>query len=116
MTTQSDDQHPRSYGCTFACGNPYDVIVTMVSDASTEFLCIPCFIKTAADMLTAMTNHDDPTVKAAMAYAAEHPITQTPGPPGRKGKKNAPATANDLDIFAAYDAVTDTGDDSIEMT
>lgn len=115
MTTESNEAQPRSYGCTFGCGNPYDVIVTMISDASTDLLCIPCFIKVAHDMLQAMTEHDNPQVQAALAYAAANPLTQVPGPSGRKGRKNAPATSNDLDILDAYDGVIDTEDLSDEF-
>jgi len=105
VTTQSDGTHERSYGCTFGCGNPYDVIVTFVNDASTEMLCIPCYIKMASDMLTAMVKSDDSNVKAAMEWAARNLAPQVPGPAPKRGRKNAPATADSPDIFEAYDGI-----------
>lgn len=105
MTTPSDETHGRSYGCTFGCGNPYDVILTMVNDASTEMLCIPCFIKMASDMLTAMVSSTDPNVQAAMEWASKNLAAQVPGPAPKKGRKNAPATADSPDIFDAYDGI-----------
>lgn len=105
MTEPSDDTSMRSYGCTFGCGNPYDVIVVMVSDGTTEFLCIPCFVKMASDMVAAITDADDPTVKAAMEWASSNPVENTPGPRGKRGRHNAPATNNDPDLMEAFDDV-----------
>lgn len=94
----------RSYGCTYGCGNPYDVIMVDVKNGTTEFLCIPCFVQLAASMIEAMTNSADPSVMAAMEAAAATYGNQAPGPAGKRGRKNAPATNDDPDIFAAYDS------------
>lgn len=103
MTIPAPNQ--RSYGCEFACGNPYDVILIQVSDGTTQFLCIPCFIKLAAEVVEAMTNGESAQVQEAMsayrATAGEPP----PGPTGKGRGHNAPATATDPDLFAAYDDV-----------
>lgn len=61
------DVPPRSYGCSLGCGNPYDFVVVMVEDGTTQMLCTPCFVRTAADMLEAMLNSDDPEVQRRIA-------------------------------------------------
>lgn len=103
MTDNAQTQ--RSYGCEFACGNPYDVILIQVSDGTTQFLCIPCFIKLASDVVEAMTDGNSEYVQSAMsayrATAGEPP----PGPTGKARGHNAPATSSDPDLFAAYDDV-----------
>ena len=103
MTNPAQPQ--RSYGCEFACGNPYDVILIQVSDGTTQFLCIPCFIKLASDVLGAVLNDDPAQVTEAMsayrATAGEPP----PGPTGKARGHNAPATSDDADLFAAFDDV-----------
>jgi hypothetical protein len=102
--TQSS-QPARSYGCTFGCGNPYDVVIVQVADGTTEFLCMPCFVKLAADVLAAMTETDNPQVNLALASMGGLGQQSAPGPTGRARGHNAPATASDPDIFAAYDDV-----------
>ncbi len=98
-------QFERSYGCTFGCGNPYDVIVVSVADSTTELLCMPCFIRMAVDLAEAITSPDSDAVKAALALAPLVPPVSMNGPGPRKGRRNAPATAADPDILAAYDDV-----------
>lgn len=105
MTATSDVVPMRSYGCTLGCGNPYDVIVIMVSDGTTEFVCIPCFVKLASDMVAAITDSEDPNVKAAMEWASANPAESAPGPTGKRGKHNAPATNDDPDLLDAYEDI-----------
>lgn len=105
MTTTSDSAPMRSYGCTMGCGNPFDVIVTMVSDGTSELVCIPCFVKLASEMIAAITEPDNPNVAEAMAWASGNPIDSTPGPTGKRGKHNAPATSEDPDLLDAYEDV-----------
>lgn len=95
----------RSYGCTFGCGNPYDVVVVQVADGTTEFLCWPCFIKLSADILAAITETDNPTINLALASMNGLGGQAVPGPTGRDRGHNAPATSDDADLFAAYDDV-----------
>lgn len=110
MTTTSDVTPVRSYGCTMGCGNPFDVIVVMVSDGTTEFVCIPCFVKLASDMVAAITDGDAPDVKEAMAWASDNQVDTTPGPKAKRGKHNAPATNDDPDLLDAYEDVITTED------
>lgn len=105
MTDSVQASPVRSYGCTFGCGNPFDVVVVMVSDGTTEFLCVPCFVRMASDMVAAITDADDPNVKAAMEWAAANPADIAPGPAGNKRGRNAPATADDPDLIEAFEDV-----------
>lgn len=95
----------RSYGCEFACGNPYDVILIQVSDGTTQFLCIPCFVKLASDVVSAMLDDNPTQVEEAMSAYRMATGEQPPGPTARPRGHNAPATNTDPDLFAAYDDV-----------
>lgn len=105
MSESSAPENRRSYGCTFGCGNPYDYILVSVQDGSTELLCLPCMIKLAADMVTAITDPSNETVQQAMQLRGDVFGDQTPGPSGKPRGKNAPATAVDDDLFEEYDGV-----------
>ena len=94
----------RSYGCTFGCGNPYDYIIISAADGQTEFLCMPCFVKLATDMIGALLDPDSPQVAEAIALARQESGEQVPGPSGQPRGRNAPATSGDSDLFAAYDS------------
>lgn len=100
----------RSYGCTYGCGNPYDVIVISIADGTTEFLDMGCFVKLAADVVTAIVNADSVNVDAKVRKAGT--VDQVPmnGPGVKARGHNAPATTDDPDLFAAFDAVI-TADD-----
>ena len=102
MTEQSATQE-RSYGCTFGCGNPYDYILVDVQSGETLFLCVPCYVKTAADMIAAITDPDNPDVQAAMREAATGEQAPVTGTRVRRRGHNAPATADDPDLITAYD-------------
>lgn len=95
----------RSYGCTFGCGNPYDFVIVQVLDGTTEFLCMPCFVKLASDVLAAMTEVDNPQVKLALASMNGLGSQAVPGPTGAPHGHNAPATSSDPDLFDAYEDV-----------
>lgn len=95
----------RSYGCTFGCGNPYDYVFISVRDSTTEFLCLPCFLRLASDIVTAVT--EPAPEEVAKWLHTISPLDPTP----MKGSKvkarghNAPATTDDPDLFDAYDDV-----------
>ena len=101
----SDVIPQRSYGCSFACGNPYDYILLEVQGGETLFLCLPCFIRTASDMVAAATNEDMPSdvrlTLAGMIAAGE----VAPGPAIKPRGHNAPVTTDDDDLIAAYEDV-----------
>jgi hypothetical protein len=100
----------RSYGCSFGCGNPYDYIVVSVADGTAEMLCLPCYVRLAVDMIAAVTDADDPKVKAAMSALGEMPLDFAPGPAGRPRGANAPATATDDDVLDAFEDIITTDD------
>lgn len=103
MTTQSNEPAGRSYGCTFGCGNPYDYILVTVIDGSTEFVCTPCFIRLAADMVEAITNPESPEVAERLALVGVAAGDQAPGPAGNRRGKNAPATNASAELYEAFD-------------
>lgn len=95
----------RSYGCSFGCGNPYDFIVISVRDGSAEFLCLPCYVRLATDMIAAVTEQDNPKVAEAVAAMNGDSEATVKGPSGKRGKRNAPTTNEDPDLLDAFDAV-----------
>lgn len=115
MTTESSVAPERSYGCTFGCGNPYDYVMIDVRSGTTEFLCLPDLIRLASDLVAAVTESPDETMQAALAYAQANPENAAPGPNGRRRGRNAPATNESSEIFAAYDATITTEDLSDEF-
>ena len=95
----------RSYGCSLACGNPYDFVVVIVQDGTTQFLCVPCFVRTAADMLEAMTNPDDPQVQQRIAEVGDIDTVPMYGRQVAGRGHEAPADSVDPDAieeFASY--------------
>lgn len=96
-------QNSRSYGCSFACGNPYDYILVSVSDGTAEMLCMPCYVRLAIDMIAAVTETDNPAVQEALKAVNAIEIDTAPGPAGKSRGHNAPATADDADLFAAFE-------------
>lgn len=95
----------RSYGCTFGCGNPYDYVFISVRDGTTEFLCLPCFVRLAHDMLATVTEPDpEQTAKWLQTISPLDNAPQRDGGAKRRGH-NAPATNLDPELFDAFDAV-----------
>lgn len=108
--TDTTGMPERSYGCTFACGNPYDYIIVSVIDNSVECLCVPCYIKLAADMVAAITDPDSPEILAKLQAVAQDNVDSAPGPRGKPRGRNAPAGNYDPDVFEAFDTVVTTDD------
>jgi hypothetical protein len=95
----------RSYGCTFGCGNPYDYVIVSVADSTVELLCLPCYVRLAADMVTAITQPDDPAVMEALQAVGRDNLQSVPGPKGKKHGHNAPANTTDDGVIEAFDSV-----------
>lgn len=95
----------RSYGCTFGCGNPYDFIFVSVRDGTTEFLCLPCMVRLASDMVEAVTEPGSDRVKIASGFSAGQESAPMNGTASRGKGKNAPATSLDPELFDSYDSV-----------
>ena len=94
----------RSYGCQYGCGNPYDVILIQVQDNSTLMLCIPCFIKTAIEIVDAMTGEVSPEVEAERAELNAMQQPEMRGSRVRRGRHNAPAGTDSEELIEAYDS------------
>lgn len=105
MSEISPTVRERSYGCTFGCGNPYDFVVITVEDSTTEFLCLPCFVRLAMDMVAAVTDTDDPKVKAAMAETTNPDVALGLNIAVKARGKNAPVTADDDDLISEFQSV-----------
>lgn len=94
----------RSYGCSFGCGNPYDYVFVSVADGTTEFPCMPCFIKLASEILEAVTSPEGSEMMAALAEMR----TVEPAPHrNRKQRargKEAPVNADDPDLIDTFDS------------
>lgn len=103
--SESDVSTGRSYGCSRACGNPYDFIVIAVSEAHTEMLCLPCFVQTAMEMVRAVVSPDDETVQSALTEFP--PSDQVPMAGGVKRTRghHAPAESDDPDMLQVFDGV-----------
>jgi hypothetical protein len=95
----------RSYGCSFGCGNPYDYVFVTVADGTTEFLCLPCFVRLASDLLEAVTEPDSPRVRAAVADMGKLESAPMISSRVKSRGKNAPADSDDPDLFEAFDSV-----------
>lgn len=105
MTEFSTPENSRSYGCTLGCGNPYDVIVILVTDGETMFLCMPCYVRVASDVLEAFLDAANPKIQDAIRRANDTIRSQTPGPSGKSRGRNAPADNTDPDITSMFDSV-----------
>lgn len=95
----------RSYGCSYGCGNPYDYVIVSVSDSSTEFLCLPCFVRLATDLVAAVTDPAAGKVRDALTQTGYVDTGVVAGPVGKARGHNAPANTDDLDLITVYDDV-----------
>jgi hypothetical protein len=98
----------RSYGCTFGCGNPYDFILISVRDGTTEFLCLPDMVRLATDMVDAVTNPDNPGLQEWLSESLDAIAAPMSGNGAKKGRRNAPATNDDPELFESFDSVITT--------
>lgn len=104
MVDTGESTVQRSYGCSLGCGNPYDFVIVMVSGAETQFLCTPCFVQQAGQMLEAMINPDNPEIQRMLSEVDE--VEQPPMNGVRKPRRGheAPAELNDPDAIEAFDS------------
>lgn len=95
----------RSYGCTFGCGNPYDFVFISVRDGTTEFLCLPCMVRLAGDMVAAITEATpEDTAKWLKTISPLDPAPMK-GNGARARGRNAPVTSDDPELFEAFDSI-----------
>jgi hypothetical protein len=95
----------RSYGCSFACGNPYDFILITVADATTLFLCLPCYVRAAHDAVMAVTESESPEVQKALADEPNGTQVPMTGTPVKERGRNAPVEEDDEDVIEEFDRV-----------
>lgn len=100
-----DDSYVRSYGCSYGCGNPYDYVFVSVADGTTEFLCLPCFVKLAETLLTAVIDPSNEIVQGAVAAMGTLDAAPVKNNTVKQRGKNAPVNADDDDLIAAFDSV-----------
>lgn len=115
MSDEAMPQELRSYGCSLGCGNPYDYVLVDVRSGETLFVCVPCYVKLATDMVGAILESDDPKVQAAMELQRQMAATAVPGPTAKRGRRNAPAEIDDPAIFERFDGVIEAEDLSEEF-
>lgn len=92
-----------SYGCQYACGNAYSVILLQVTDGSSLYLCIPCFVRTAIEIVKAMTEGLPPEVQETANELAAMQADMTPGPTAKRGRHNAPVGNDSPELIEAFD-------------
>lgn len=100
-----DDVTQRSYGCSWGCGNPYDYVFVNVSDGTTEFLCLPCFLQLAEQLITAVVDPSNAIVQEAVAQMGNLDTAPMTGSKVKSRGKNAPVNAEDDDLIAAFDGI-----------
>lgn len=97
------DAEPRSYGCSYGCGNPYDFIVTTVSDMSSLALCAIDFMRTAHDMMTAVMDPENPEVQKRVAEAQLDNVVPFDAEHLKRRGHNAPVDAGSQDAIDAFE-------------
>lgn len=105
MTELSKREIKRSYGCSYGCGSPYDLIVVSTKDASTLMLCTPCFIQTAAQMLEAMTNPENSEVVKMLKEAGEPDQVPFDDDQFEGKNRHAPVELDDPDAIEAFEGL-----------
>lgn len=104
LPESNGDKPERSYGCSFGCGNPYDYVFVSVADGTTEFPCLPCFVKLAADIVAAVTSGEGAEMMAAIQEMST--VQQVPhrGRKQRARGHEAPVNADDDGLIEAFDS------------
>lgn len=74
---ENTPEDPCEHMCSFGCGNTYQFVVVTIEDSTTQLMCVPCFIETAAQMVNAIVNPGDPRVQDAMAQYADIEMSGT---------------------------------------
>lgn len=115
MSESTAPRNERSYGCSMGDGNAYDYILIDVQSSDTLFLCVPCYIRFAMEMVTAITDPGDSQVADAIAAVGGQFREHAPGPKPRLGRKNAPVGTDEPEIMDAFDSVLEADDLSDEF-
>jgi hypothetical protein len=94
-----------SYGCQYACGNAYHVILINVIDGEILFLCMPHAVSTFADIVKAMTDGISPEVEAERQRMNAEAMPGSEYTSAKRGRHNAPSGEEDPDAVAAFDGI-----------
>lgn len=101
---ETPDVPARSYGCTYGCGNPYDYVLIDVQGSEVLLLCVPCYIRTAMDMVTAVMEKGDPEVERRIAEGAVTDQTPMNGRQVAKRGHEAPGDVDDPDAIETFES------------
>lgn len=102
--TEQPDVPARSYGCSYGCGNPYDYVLVDVQGSETLLLCVPCFIRTAMEMVDAFMKRGDPEIEARVAQGAVSEQAPMNGRQVAKRGHEAPGDADDADAIETFES------------
>lgn len=98
---------PQGHACQTGDGNLADIVMTSLQDGSTSIVCVPCFLRIADAMISAMAA---PT-KADLDKIAEAGPTEAlyvdlpPDPPGHLDTDQLAGDALQGEVIAAPDAL-----------
>lgn len=76
-----------------------------VRNGETDFLCVPCLVKVAADMVAVLTDPNSPEVLKAVAEMAGAEAAPMKGSKPKARGHNAPVTADDDDFIDTFDKI-----------
>lgn len=102
---EADNAPVRSYGCEYACGNAFDVIILQPLDNTTMYLCFPHFFQTAADVYKAFMSEAPPELKAMMEEIASLETSDVIDSKPRRGRHNAPIGTDSQDVIDHFDGL-----------
>lgn len=84
------------HSCSYGCGRTYDVMVVQVVDGSTMFLCMPCFMSFAHQIMTAMVEETNADVAEVTQNATFDNVTYVdPNAPGYTVRGHSDPTPED---------------------
>lgn len=98
------DVPARSYGCSYGCGNPYDYVLVDVQGSETLLLCVPCFIRTAMEMVDAFVKRGDPEIEVRIAEGAVSDQAPMNGRQVAKRGHEAPGDTDNEDAIETFES------------
>ena len=103
-TLDNDRPTARSYGCSYGCGNPYDYVFVSVADGTTEFPCMPCFIRLAVEIVQAVQTTEGAELVTAINDMGKLQAAPMTNSKTRKRGHEAPVNADDEALIEAFDS------------
>lgn len=102
--SETDTTERRSYGCSYGCGNPFDFVITTVQDSTTLMLCVPCYVRTAMDVVAAITEPNNPDVRDRIADAGMVDTVPMTGRQVAPRGHEAPVDSMDPDAIETFES------------